>query len=78
MESTRLQWSGDVDLNDGSLQVQYQAYKSRLAEIKNIGVDSGKHSDVICQLTSVCREISDDLDFVSSGIFYTMIHQNDV
>ena len=26
-ESTRMEWSGDVDLDDGQLQQQYEAYK---------------------------------------------------
>ena len=29
-ESVKLQWSGDVDLNDGQLQKQYEEYVSRL------------------------------------------------
>ena len=29
-ESMRMEWSGDVDLNDGSLQRQYDAYIQRL------------------------------------------------
>ena len=29
-ESLRLQWSDDVDLNDGELLKQYQLYRSRL------------------------------------------------
>lgn len=33
------EWSGDVDLNDGSLQEQYNAYIQRLDFIKNLGLD---------------------------------------
>lgn len=30
MESTKLVWNGDVDLNDGKLLQQYEAYRTRL------------------------------------------------
>lgn len=30
-ESAKLEWSGDIDLNDGKLQEQYQAYREHLA-----------------------------------------------
>ena len=66
IESTKLQWSGDVDLNDGSLQKQYEAYRKRLAFAENIGLDE-EHSDVIGQLTSVSKDISDDLELIHSG-----------
>lgn len=67
MESTKLQWSGDVDLNDGSLQKQYKAYRERLAFAAKLGLD-GERTDVIGQLTQVLADISDDLDFIHSGI----------
>ena len=37
-ESVRMKWSGDVDLNDGSLQRDYDAYQYRLEHIKKIGL----------------------------------------
>ena len=66
MESTKLQWNGDVDLNDGSLQKQYEAYRERLAFAESVGLD-GEHSDVIGQLMSVSSDLSDDLEFIHSG-----------
>lgn len=39
-ESVRMLWSGDVDLNDGNLQVQYDAYKEELRRIKQLGIES--------------------------------------
>ena len=48
MESTKLQWNGDVDLNDGKLQEQYQAYRKRMASIVDIGAEN-----VLSQLSSV-------------------------
>lgn len=66
IESTKLQWSGDVDLNDGSLQKQYEAYRKRLAFAESVGLD-GEHSDVVGQLTSLTSDISEDLEFIHSG-----------
>ena len=37
-ESVRMKWSGDVDLNDSSLQRDYDAYQYRLEQIKKIGL----------------------------------------
>ena len=38
-ESTKLQWSGDVDLNDGSLQEQYETYGKHLEFVKKLGLN---------------------------------------
>jgi len=37
-ESAKLQWSGDVDLSDRSLQQQYDKYKQRLKRAGPIGL----------------------------------------
>ena len=65
-ESIRFEWSGDVDLNDGSLQVQYEAYRERLAYIESISLD-GEHGDTVGQLERVSSDLSVDLDFIHSG-----------
>lgn len=67
MESTRLQWSGDVDLNDGTLQAQYSAYLERLAHVEGITVEQQNLEIVIEQLHRLSNELSDDLDFIDSG-----------
>ena len=33
-ESVKLKWSGDVDLNDGQLQKQYEEYLNCLESVK--------------------------------------------
>ena len=33
-----MKWSGDVDLNDGCLQREYNGYQHRLEQIKKIGL----------------------------------------
>ena len=46
-ESMKMEWSGDVDLNDGSLQEQYKAYIQRLDFINSLGLDERQSQ---CQL----------------------------
>lgn len=65
-ESTMLQWNGDVDLNDGSLQQQYHAYRKRLTFIENIG-ENRECTDIVDHLSTISTDISDDLGFIHSG-----------
>lgn len=65
-ESARLQWSGDVDLNDGSLQKQYQNYRTRLEIAAKVGLNEGKQG-ALSDLEVVHTEILKDLQFVTSG-----------
>ena len=65
-ESTKLQWSGDVDLNDGSLQEQYETYRKRLEFVKKLGLNI-EHCEVTGQLKRILDDISDDLKFIYSG-----------
>ena len=37
-ESSRLEWSGDVDLGDGLLAEKYKDYRKRLETAENIGL----------------------------------------
>ncbi len=55
-----------MDLNDGSLQKQYEAYKEHLDFAGSVGLNV-ERSDVTVQLTSVSSYISDDLDFIHSS-----------
>ena len=41
-ESMRMECSGDVNLNNGSLQEQYKAYIHRLDFINSLGLDERK------------------------------------
>ena len=70
MESTKLQWNGDVhvDLNDGTIKEQYDAYKIRLAFAESVGVNGEEdHSSVASQLETISNKISDDLTFIYPG-----------
>ena len=59
MESTKLVWNGGVDLNDGRLQQQHDAYKARLAFVAGIGTN-GEHTNVAGKLKTI-------LVFINSG-----------
>jgi len=69
-ESSRLEWSGDVDLADGSLQEKYSKYKERLKAAANIGL----HNESVLQdLNSVLNAVSKDLDFLQAGTHNIML-----
>ena len=66
-ESTRGVWSGDEDLEDGSLQQLFNVYKSRHAPVMCIGTD--KRLQRISQnVRKVLNEITDDLNFLTCGV----------
>ena len=64
--SARLQWSGDVDLNDGSLQKQYHNYRTRLEAAAKVGLKGGKQG-AVNDLKVVQAEILEDIQFVTLG-----------
>ncbi|XP_065884178.1 uncharacterized protein [Dysidea avara] len=64
-ESTKLQWSGDVDLADGALQKQYKAYQQRLDVTKAMGL---KRESRVQDLTTALSSLSKDLEFVQSEL----------
>ena len=59
-ESLQRQWSGDVNLNDGSLQKQYNDYINRIEQAKNLGLE--RH-----QLYLLLSDFTKDLKFINSG-----------
>ena len=63
-ESVKLQWSGDVDLNDGSLQEQYDKYKKRLEITDKAGL---KKDTILEDLENFLQDLIKDLDFIHSG-----------
>jgi len=54
-ESSRLEWSEDVDLADGSLQEKYSKYKECLKAAANIGLHD---ENVLQDLNSVLNATS--------------------
>ena len=59
-------WSGDVDLNDGSLQKQYDAYIKLIGQANKFGLVNGE-SQIGDQLTSLLDDLTGDLKFIHSG-----------
>lgn len=66
MESTKMEWSGDVDLNDGLLQKQYEAYKQRLSVVEGLGLEA-EGKDYTADRQSILDEVSKDVEFIHSG-----------
>lgn len=64
-ESTRLVWSGDVDLNDGKLQEAYKAYRERLDHVAQ--VQKKKPVDILSDLGKIARQLNEDVTFLHSG-----------
>lgn len=63
-----MKWSGDVDLNDGCLQRDYDAYQHRLQQINEIGLsDQGNVTD---QLKALLDSLTKDLEFLNSGYIF--------
>ena len=72
-ESTKLQWNGDVNLADGSLQKQYEEYKNRLEKAKVIALNRQVADK---ELEEVLLDIGEDLEFLHSGntpVYYPYI-----
>ena len=61
-----MQWSGDVDLNDGSLQKQYNNYRTCLEVAAKVGLKEGKQG-AVNDLKVVQAEILEDIQFVTLG-----------
>ena len=60
-ESTRGIWSGDVDLNDGALDKQYQEYNSRLLTIKNL---KSSNANLINQLDDQVQQLKINMELL--------------
>ena len=73
-ESMRREWSGDVDLNDGSLQEQYNAYIQRLDFIKNLGLGKRKsHSQLLQDLHASHQDLAEDLSSIGKRKYAVII-----
>lgn len=68
-ESTKGQWSGDVDLNNGQLQLLYKQLQDRLQWIKLIGLNERRHTEtIISDLKVATNYLVTDLEFTHSGM----------
>jgi len=64
-ESVQQKWSGDVDLNDGQVEKQYEAYQKRLDSAKKLGLEDWNKTED--QLQMLLNDLTKDLDFLNSG-----------
>lgn len=69
-ESVQLKWSGDVDLNDGSLKDSYQQYRRKLDFSAGIGLTTRLGRNTIEDLAVVHQQLLSDKEFVIEGNLY--------
>ena len=70
-ESVKGEWSGDVDLNDGSTQQLYKSYRKQLDILDGISVkldDCNLKRDI----EMLKQQTVQDIDFVSASEFTTL------
>ncbi len=65
-ESVRLEWSGDVDLNTGELQMLYEFYRSLLTVVSQLVIAD----DIIDKLQWCSRLLSDEKEFLVKGLVH--------
>lgn len=67
-ESMRGQWSGDVDLNDGKLNLLHQEYQKRLEDVSHIGLGDRRSSPIITMdLRAAADQLKEYLTFIHAG-----------
>ena len=69
-ESTKLEWSGDVDLADGSIQKQHEKYRQHLDCAEKVGLNRASAARKLEVLTNVKK----DLEFLHSGNVYCLMY----
>ena len=65
-ETAKLEWSGDVDLTDGSLIVKYTNYRKFLEMAENFGLCDG---NIVQELDDVAANINEDLELLQAGMY---------
>ena len=67
-ESTKLEWSGDIDLNDGQLQKMhenYRQYLTCLTFVSGIGLEDRWNPTLIMEDLSTCnKQLAEDVLFI--------------
>ena len=70
-ESTKGQWSGDADLNDGVLNELYEDYQQRLAKVSTLGLGERSTPPLMeADLNATTESLKADLEFIHSGNQY--------
>lgn len=70
-ESTSGVWSGDVDLNDGTLQELYQKYKNRQKDINSLILYDDSRPYITTQFDQEKQSLKCDLEFITESKLYT-------
>lgn len=65
----RLQWSGDVDLNDGTLQIKYSNYRERLRIISVMRCIQSARTF----FPRVISQLNEDFKFLQKGKTLSML-----
>ena len=66
-ESVSGNWNGDVDLNDGKLQLQFDKYQQKLKFVENIGLPPCHKKEQVSLDLHVENEIVLDVSFITKG-----------
>ena len=69
-ESMRLQWSGDVDLNTGNLQREYEFYRSLLNFISSLSLNVSLPED----LQKCSHILLEEKEFLVKGVFINLFN----
>lgn len=64
-ESVNLDWSGDVDMNDGKLHQLYKHYRERLNFIGSLGIKERRNT-ILQDLNAIIKDI-EDVSFISTS-----------
>ena len=60
-------WSGDADINDGSLEKQYMAYKQRTIDINELSI--GDSAKLEINLGKEKCQLNKDIVFITQGMY---------
>ena len=64
-ESTKLEWSGDVDFNDGQLQKMHENYRQYLTFVSGIGLEDRWNPTLILEDLCTCsKRLAEDVSFI--------------
>lgn len=68
-ESVKGVWTGDIDLNNGKLQVLHKQYTDRRNSIISLGLpDPLDRTSVIADLSQEKSNLEEDLDFITKSM----------
>ena len=67
-ESVSGRWNGDIDLNDGKLELQFEKYQQRIKFVENVGLPPhDKKEQIYRDLRHMENEVALDISFTTKG-----------